>query len=153
MCSVACNFKLRVALSLQLQRFCAGLSAGLLVIAAIGMTPAGAIPVAMFHLETGALAQKTSHVQPYQCGVTSSKFARICRPQAAVSCASAVSRGISGFSEALCKARQSACSGCLVMLRRCISRIGHAPRSEFSCDKCTGKFSRCIGRRYPVVPH
>lgn len=92
------------------------------------------------------------HVAPYTCGVTSSKFARICLRSAQTSCKGAVGRGVKGFSTQFCAARHTACVSCLAMLKRCINRIGHGPRDEFSCDECTGKFSRCIGKRYPQVP-
>jgi hypothetical protein len=91
------------------------------------------------------------HVAPYTCGVTSSKFARICRPGIRSKCDGAVARGVKGFSSQLCAARHTACVSCLSMLRSCIKRIGHGPRNHFSCDECTGKFSRCIGKRYPVI--
>ena len=100
---------------------------------------------------SGGLISQVSHVAPYRCGVTSSKFARICRPSANMSCKRAVESGVKGYSTSLCAARHTACVSCLSMLRRCISRIGHAPRTDFSCDECTGKFSRCIGKRYPTI--
>lgn len=103
--------------------------------------------------QSGDRVMRVSHVAPYRCGVTTSKFARICRPAATVSCARAVERGVNGYSTALCAARHTACVSCLSMLRRCISRVGHAPRTDFSCDECTGKFSRCIGKRYPTIAH
>lgn len=96
-------------------------------------------------------AVQVHHVAPYTCGVTSSKFARICRPSAQTSCKGAVTRGVKGFSSQFCAARHTACVSCLAMLKRCINRIGHGPRNEFSCDECTGKFSRCIGKRYPPL--
>jgi len=91
------------------------------------------------------------HVTPAECGVKSSSFARICRPSAYTSCLGAARRHVKGYSTPFCTQRQTACRSCLSQLRTCISRIGHAPRSEFSCDECSGKFSRCIGRRYPKL--
>ena len=127
------------------------LSAVTLIFAALVSSPAIALQSIAPFAKSDTLRQRVSHIAPYTCGVTSSKFARICRPQADVSCKSAVTRGVAGFSKTFCAARHMACSSCLAMLRRCISHIGHGKRSEFSCDECTGKFSRCIGRRYPVV--
>ena len=91
------------------------------------------------------------HVAPASCGVKSSSFARICRPGAYASCLRASGRKVAGFTKPMCAARQTACRSCLDQLFRCIKRIGHAKRSEFSCDECSGKFSRCIGRRYPKL--
>lgn len=91
------------------------------------------------------------HVAPHTCGVSSSKFARICRPGAHTSCMGAVSRNVKGFSPTFCTVRRTACTTCLTALKLCIKRIGHGPRNQFSCDECTGKFSRCIGKRYPQV--
>lgn len=90
-----------------------------------------------------------NHVAPYQCGVKQGSFARICRANAYPTCLRAVKRGVKGFSNAFCAARRAACHSCLGELRTCIGKIGHAKRVDFSCGECTGKFSRCIGRRYP----
>ena len=116
-----------------------------------GAMPAGAIEPAQIG-EAGSGVHRVSHVAPHTCGVRSASFARICSPQADTSCKSAVTRGVKGSSKPFCEARYTACSSCLAMLMRCISRIGHGPRTQFSCDECTGKFSRCIGKRYPSVP-
>jgi hypothetical protein len=127
------------------------LAAAAMILAVVGAAPVVALQgVAPFSKSLSG-SQRVAHVAPYTCGVSSSKFARICRPQADASCKSAVKRGVQGFSSGLCAARHVACSSCLAMLRRCISHIGHGKRSEFSCDECTGKFSRCIGRRYPIL--
>jgi hypothetical protein len=127
------------------------LAAAALILPAVAPAPITAMQAVQPFANSGSAVRFVSHIAPYTCGVTSSKFARICRPQADVSCKSAVTRGVAGFSKTFCAARHTACSSCLAMLRRCIGHIGHGKRSEFSCDECTGKFSRCIGRRYPVL--
>lgn len=114
-------------------------------------TVAVAAPLSQRLAVPSGIAIKVHHVAPYTCGVSSSKFARICRPSAQTSCKGAVSRGVKGFSSQFCAARHTACVSCLAMLKRCINKIGHGPRNEYSCDECTGKFSRCIGKRYPQV--
>ncbi|MEQ1671364.1 MAG: hypothetical protein ABL893_10935 [Hyphomicrobium sp.] len=118
---------------------------------ALLVSAAGAAPQVSRSTPSAPILHQAAQVSPYQCGVTSSKFARICRPQAVASCRSAVARGAKGYSQHVCAARRVACVSCLAMLRRCISRIGHGPRNEFSCEECTGKFSRCIGKRYPAL--
>ncbi|MEQ1714851.1 MAG: hypothetical protein ABL907_02495 [Hyphomicrobium sp.] len=92
-----------------------------------------------------------NHISAHQCGVSSASYARICRPSAYTSCLRASARGVKGYTKTLCAGRQKVCRSCLGHLRQCIVRIGHAKRSEFSCDECSGKFSRCIGRRYPKL--
>lgn len=91
------------------------------------------------------------HVTGASCGIKSGSFARICRPGAASSCLSATERGIKGFSKTFCEKRTGACSFCLKLMQRCIKNIGHGARSQYSCDECGAKFSRCIGKRYPVL--
>jgi hypothetical protein len=133
-------------------RTLAQLWALVLVMAVAYMSPLLASPwLSRLAMNETVAATKVNHIAPYTCGVTSSKFARICRPAAQTSCKSAATRGVKGFSNQLCAARNTACVSCLAVLRACIGRIGHAPRAEFSCDECTGKFSRCIGKRYPTV--
>jgi hypothetical protein len=126
-------------------------AAALVVVFALVPSAATAAPLLQRPSGSEVVVRQAAHVAPYRCGVTSSKFARICRPSAQTSCQSAVARGVPGFSKTFCAARHTACVSCLAMLRRCISRIGHAARADFSCGECTGKFSRCIGKRYPVV--
>lgn len=94
---------------------------------------------------------RVNHIAPQQCGVKQASFARICRAGAHTSCLKAVRRGVKGFSNLVCAARQTACHSCLDRLRACIGKIGHAKRIDFSCEECTGKFSRCIGKRYPQI--
>ncbi len=91
------------------------------------------------------------HIQLHQCGVKSASFARICRPNAYATCLRASTKGVKGYSAPFCARRQTACRSCLDKLRLCIAKIGHAKKSEFSCDECSGKFSRCIGKRYPKL--
>ena len=91
------------------------------------------------------------HVTGPSCGISSGSFARICRPSAAVSCLSAVERNVKGFSKTFCEKRVHACSFCLKLMQRCFTYVGHGPRSQYSCDECPAKFSRCIGKRYPVL--
>ncbi len=99
----------------------------------------------------GATTVRAEHVQPDECGVKSASYARICRPNAYATCLRASARGVKGFSAPFCARRQTACRSCLDKLRACIKKIGHAKKSEFSCDECSGKFSRCIGKRYPIL--
>jgi hypothetical protein len=94
---------------------------------------------------------RAEHIQPHQCGVKSASFARICRPNAYTTCLRASVKGVKGYSAPFCATRQTACRSCLDKLRLCIAKIGHAKKSEFSCDECSGKFSRCIGKRYPKL--
>lgn len=98
-----------------------------------------------------ALPVRAEHVKPHQCGVKSASYARICRPNAYATCVRASARGVKGYSAPFCARRQTACRSCLDKLRACIRLIGHAKKSEFSCDECSGKFSRCIGKRYPKL--
>ena len=100
---------------------------------------------------TVPLPVHAEHIQPHQCGVKSASFARICRPNAYVTCLRASTRGVKGYSAPFCARRQTACRACVDKLRLCIAKIGHAKKSEFSCDECSGKFSRCIGKRYPKL--
>jgi hypothetical protein len=127
------------------------LAAAAMIFAAVVSSAAMALQGVAPFANSSTLRQSVSHIAPYTCGVKSGSFARICRPQADVSCKNAVKRGAKGFSSGFCAARHMACTSCLAMLRRCIGFIGHGKRSEFSCDECTGKFSRCIGRRYPEL--
>ena len=99
----------------------------------------------------GPLQTHAEHIQDHECGVKSASFARICRPIAYATCLRASTRGVKGFSAPFCAQRQTACRSCLDKLRLCIRKIGHAKKSEFSCDECSGKFSRCIGKRYPQL--
>lgn len=94
---------------------------------------------------------EANHVAPASCGVKQASFARICRAGAYNSCVHAAARGVTGFRPAICAQRETACRSCLDQLRGCIANIGHARRMDYSCDECTGKFSRCIGRRYPKL--
>ena len=133
---------LRLALAALILSVCANM------IASQAMAwPAGELRPAM-----AQTAVQAKHVAPHTCGVSSSKFARICRPGAYTSCIGAASRNVKGFSPTFCAARRTACTTCLTALKLCIKRIGHAARAQYSCDECTGKFSRCIGKRYPQVP-
>lgn len=102
-------------------------------------------------LGTGLGSLRAEHVKPHERGVKSASFARICRPNAYATCLRASVRGVKGFSAPFCARRQTACRSCLEKLMQCIRKIGHAKRSEFSCDECSGKFSRCIGKRYPKL--
>jgi hypothetical protein len=97
-------------------------------------------------------AARAAHVASHQCGVTSSTFARICRPSAHASCLRAVKRGVAGFTEKVCADRKAACSTCLSRIHTCISRIGHWPVWTHSCDRCKARFDRCLKRRYPQTP-
>lgn len=124
-------------------------AAAAVLTAATFAIPASAVPVV--RMTTAGDIARVHHVSPHQCGVKQASFARICRPSAHTSCLRASSRGVKGFSNTLCAARQTACRSCLDQLRACIAKIGHAKRTEYSCDECTGKFSRCIGRRYPKL--
>lgn len=117
------------------------------IVVAITLVAATALAMSVVP-DRAALA---NHIAPVTCGVKSASFARICRPGAYQSCLRATARGVAGFSRAKCAQRQTACRSCLDQLFRCIARIGHAKRSEFSCDECSGKFSRCIGKRYPQI--
>lgn len=105
----------------------------------------------LFFTAWSAAPARANHIAPLTCGVKSSGFARICRPGAYQSCLRATARSVAGFSKPKCAARQTACRSCLDALYRCIARIGHFTRSEYSCDECSGKFSRCIGKRYPKM--
>jgi hypothetical protein len=108
-----------------------------------------AAAVACVSISAGPVSAE--HIQPHQCGVKSSSYARICRPSAYVSCIRASAKGVKGYRAPFCARRQTACRSCLDKLRLCIRKIGHAKKSEFSCDECSGKFSRCIGKRYPKL--
>ena len=119
-------------------------------VAAVLTTPAAAFNPPG-HFNSTPLAQSIKHVQPHACGLNSGSFARICRPSANASCLSAVARDVKGYSQPFCEKRQTACSFCLKVMMRCIARIGHGPRNQFSCDECPAKFSRCIGKRYSIL--
>ncbi len=107
--------------------------------------------VAIACLVPQAALVRAEHVKPHECGVKSASFARICRPNAYAACLRASARGVKGFSAPFCARRQTACRTCLDKLMQCIRTIGHAKKSEYSCDECSGKFSRCIGKRYPKL--
>ena len=94
---------------------------------------------------------EATHIKPNTCGLKSGSFARICRPSANTSCLGAVERNVKGYSQPFCEKRAKSCDFCLKLMFRCIERIGHGAKSQYSCDECPAKFSRCIGRRYPVL--
>ena len=97
----------------------------------------------------GAETVAAAHIAAHQCGVTSSSFARTCRPSAHTSCLGAVERGVTGFTKDLCDRRKAACSTCLADVHTCIARIGHWPKLTHTCAKCTARFENCYAKRYP----
>lgn len=88
-------------------------------------------------------------VEPHECGVKSSSFARTCHPSAHVRCFKAAERGVAGITKQKCEKRKAACSKCLGNLHACISRIGKWPKLTHTCDKCKARFNRCYALRYP----
>lgn len=94
-------------------------------------------------------AAPATAVEPHECGVKSSSFARTCHPSAHVRCFKAAERGVAGITKQKCEKRKAACSTCLGNLHTCISRIGKWPKLTHTCDKCKARFGSCYARRYP----
>lgn len=94
-------------------------------------------------------AAPVAAVQPHECGVKSSSFARTCHPSAHVRCFKAAERGVPGITKQKCEKRQAACRTCLGNINTCISRIGKWPKLTHTCEKCKARFDSCYAKRYP----